>query len=277
MTRTNLVVLIALVCVPQLASGAPKKGAVTAKVAVNGAVELRLTTIDADIDLSPGPGKSVTVTVDGSDVKSIGLVKRGKNGIEVTFDGDDQLRQGAVHVSVPAGSDANLTSVSGDVRVSGVGGNLRVKAVSGDVVVDKAKGLDITSVSGDLDLRAVGGAVNARTVSGDAVVNTTGRADAKLEFETTSGELKWRGTCGKGCALEAKTLSGEVQLELDQASSFNLEFTSFSGELDDKLGVEVKRSKTNRHGGGTVNARYRDGAGSIEIESFSAELELKKK
>ncbi len=277
MQKTRSIALVALLCCPALASAAPKQGNVTAQVAVAGSVELKLTTTDADVTIKSGAAKSVVVTVADSKVKSVGLVKRGKKGIEVTFDGDDRLRKGRVTVSLPAGSDIDLTTVSGDVELSGTGGNVSLKTVSGDVKLDKAADVDLTTVSGNLVLHNVSGAVRARSVSGDASIKTTGRADSKLELETTSGELDWTGRCGKGCALEAKTLSGEIDLALDTASSFKLDFTSFSGELDDSLGVTVKSSKANRHGGGTVSARYRDGAGSIEVESFSGELALKKK
>jgi len=281
MMRTRTTVLVALLCWPALAEGAPKKGAapakVSTKVTVAGPVALELATIDAEITVKAGPAKSVSVTVESAEVKSVGLVKRGKNGIAVTFDGDDRLEKGAVTVTVPAGSDADLTTVSGEVQVAGTGGDVRVKAVSGEVKVEKADDVNVTTVSGEIELRAVSGEVRARTVSGDASVQTTGRADAKLEFETTSGELDWSGRCGKGCAIEAKSLSGEIGLALDPASSFDLEFTSFSGDLDDSLGLSVKRSQTNRHGGGTVTAKYRGGGGSVEVETFSGELSLKKK
>ncbi len=259
---------------PALIGGSHSPLTATAKV--TGPVTFELETTSGDVEVRAGSAKQVKITVDGSSAKSIKLVTKGKGRIGVETDNGKPLTADDITVEVPPGSRVELVSMSGDVVVDKVGGDAKVTTTAGDIRITRANRVDVTAVSGDLELKQISGPVHGRSVSGDARIYTTGKADAKLEFESTSGELEWQGRCGKGCSLEIKSLSGDVDLLLDKASSFTLDFDAHSGELDDDLGMKIIESKRTAPGGGKYKARYGGGDGSIQVDSFSGELGVRK-
>jgi hypothetical protein len=84
-----------------------------------------------------------------------------------------------------------------------------------------------------------------------------------------SGELRLRGSCGKGCRIRIETLSAAAELELDRRSSFALRFETFSGSLIDKLGVSPSGERDEMSG------RLGKAEGRIEAETFSGSLTVR--
>jgi predicted membrane protein len=68
-------------------------------------------------------------------------------------------------------------------------------------------------------------------------------------------------------------MSGNVQLQLPANTSANLHASSFSGDLRSDFGT----AKKPEHGpGSSLDARLGDGAGKINIETFSGDLRVRK-
>jgi DUF4097 and DUF4098 domain-containing protein YvlB len=176
-------------------------------------------------------------------------------------------------VELPPGSHVEIDGISGDLSVAGLGGNVRLRATSGDVKIDRASSVDVKTVNGDVMVRDATGEVRVRTVSGDAKVRMAG-SGAHLEFDTTSGDLEWGGSCGAGCRIDARSCSGDLVLALDPASSFDFHFLSHSGDLDDELHVVPP---SGREGVRTARGRFGRGEGVIHAETFSGDLRLSRR
>jgi Putative adhesin len=128
----------------------------------------------------------------------------------------------------------NANTVSGSVDAQDVSGDLRVNTVSGELTVVEGTGgrVKADSVSGgmvlDLDPRS-GTDVRLSTVSGEVAIRLPGPCDAKVDANTTSGDVstafdelhltnQWgakrlTGTLGSGSGkLRVTTVTGSVAL-----------------------------------------------------------------
>jgi len=226
---------------------------------------------------------TVELAISSGDVR----VKAGRAG-EVVLQADDDSRptltvrgnrvvaevesmNSDVTIRVPRGSHIEVNTISGDIAVEGVG-HVDLRTTTGDIAVDGAASLSARAIKGDVTANAVAGEIRVKTVSGSA--NIDGRsagANARLEFETTSGDLKWSGECGRDCRLRAASLSGDIQLKLARSSSFEVRFSAYSGSLKDGIGLTRQQGHRER---ARRNGRYDRGDGRIEVETYSGDLQL---
>ena len=265
------------------ASGKPRgvtaqaQGRGSAVLPAKGPVTFRLRAQSGDVEVVAGDKPQVSVSVTGAPPEDLELLAYGDH-IEPRFGGRrQQLRRGKLHVEMPKGSQLDLVSMSGDVQVKGVGGEVRIRTMSGDVKLSGIARADVQSISGDVAIDGAAGPVRLRTVSGHTSLAMMGAAP-QLDFQSTSGNLDWSGTCGKECHLSAETMSGDLNLSVDPQSSFELSYSSHSGELRDEVQLAVKHAPR-KHGqpGGWLEATYGKGEGVIEADAFSGSLVLRKK
>jgi hypothetical protein len=254
---------------PRPGSGppAPRK----ATLAVTGPVRLRLNLQSGRVSVHATGKQEVDAALSGS-----GGVRLSLSGdrVEVGFSGPGRQRDARVRLEVPRGTAVDLETLSADVEVEGTGAEVRVHTLSGDVRVAGVAAATLETVSGDLEVDGAKGPVRVHTVSGDAEVSQDGpgTTDTQLEFESTSGDLRWSGACGPGCRLDAQTLSGNLRLALAPQSGFELSFSTRSGEVHDGFGLAAgPRRRGRRHG---LEAKAGGGEGRIECDTFSGDLEL---
>jgi hypothetical protein len=199
--------------------------------------------------------------------------------VEARIAGSSQLRHGAIRVELPKGSGLDFASTSGDLTVENIGGDVRVRTMSGDVKVKGARNADVQSISGDVKVGITGPRLRLHVVSGNAVATTADPA-VQLNFESASGNLEWSGVCAKGCHLSTQTVSGQIKLQPDSSkSSFQLSYASHSGDLRDDLKLQVTRAPKKKYAGngGWLEAVYGKGEGVIECDAFSGDVILSKK
>jgi len=243
-------------------------------LAVKGPVKLRVRTLDANVEITPARTREVSVRVTDSDVGRVAVEERGGDRVEIVFDGGAVLRCGKACITVPAGSDVEVTTSDGDVSIAGVGGAVRARTASGDVQVRRATAVEIRTVSGDVAIDEAAGDVRIDTVSGDAqLALVNAGAPPRVRYASTSGDLTYRGPCGAQCRLEARTMSGDLTLQLAQPSSFELTYLTRSGELSDDLHLEIQPQA--RLGRETrLRARAGQGEGLIDLQTWSGDVTL---
>lgn len=197
-------------------------------------------------------------------------------------------------IKVPAGASLDLSAVSANIDVTGMRGSasleaesvsgevsvkassvekLEVASVSGDVEFEgESAHVDAESVSGDLRISGVSGEVSVETVSGSAIV----RAGTVSEFEaaSVSGDIDFEGAVAAGGRVDVESMSGDVSLTLPAASSGRVSAETFSGDLSNEFGLPVEDEEGP---GSTMHGKIGDGSASIEIESFSGDVELRKR
>lgn len=195
-------------------------------------------------------------------------------------------------VRVPAGSNLAVTTVSADVRSQGVRGPQRLMSVSGDVATEAAgedvecktvsgnvdvtgtgqRGLlTVTTVSGDATVTRVAGEVNGNTVSGDFKVAMGDASRSRLR--STSGDLGVKGRIAQDARLDFESISGDVRLDLEGPAGGEFDLSSFNGEIRNCFGPEPVRTSEYAPG---RELRFRQGEGHarIRIKTLNGDISV---
>lgn len=165
------------------------------------------------------------------------------------------------------GGDARIHAASGSVRLGDIRGNAEVTAASGSVDVNQVQGdARVHTLSGQIWIERATGNIQAEAVSGG--IDITG-ATADLRAHTVSGGFNVDGNPGPGNFWDINTVSGGVLLHVPSNASFRLYAHSGSGYVD--VGIPAALQQNDRH---TVTARIGDGAGRVEIGTFSGGISI---
>jgi hypothetical protein len=196
-------------------------------------------------------------------------------------------------VSVPRRALVDAEAVSADTRIEGIDGakELIVETVSGDVYIDARVGnLDLSSVSGDVEahgtserssFESVSGDIDADGVSGEVAVETvSGTANlhggpiTRMRGSTVSGDLTIAAPAAAGARFDVESMSGDVAIELGADASARIEAETFSGSIRSDFGTV----ENEEYGpGATLKATVGDGAGEINLESFSGDVTIRRR
>ncbi|UCF04106.1 MAG: DUF4097 family beta strand repeat protein [bacterium] len=167
-------------------------------------------------------------------------------------------------LTVPAETEIEFSSASGDLTASGLTKAIETSTASGDIDIEDFKGeMEIAAASGDIDVRNAHGEIEISTASGDIKIrksggeielNTaSGEIDAvdisdEIDLNTASGDIEVSDSKGvfelncasgsitaKGITIEGmsgfSTASGEVEIILAETSEYDLELSSASGDV----------------------------------------------
>lgn len=151
-------------------------------------------------------------------------------------------RNTRIVAQVPAGTDVEVNTTSGEVRLVGRLGALRIHTASGDIDVGEAARLEVTTASGQLSCGSIGGEATISSVSGDC---TIGRIDGRLDATLTSGDLRVE-ECGgdltvastsgdvrvsrcTGADINVRSISGDVRVGLPTGIRVEAEISTLSG------------------------------------------------
>ena len=197
-------------------------------------------------------------------------------------------------LSVPRGVRVIAHSTSGDVIVRGTGGDVEANSTSGDVTVDDASGrIEISSVSGDVqagrlkgnvEANSVSGSVEVTDVEGGVHVGTTsgdislvGVRSRDIEASTTSGDIEFEGVVEGDGRYEFHSHSGNITLTIPAASNAKFAVETFNGEMDSAFPLTLQPTdRTNRR---PRRFEFNVGSGGARIiaETFSGDLEIRKR
>jgi DUF4097 and DUF4098 domain-containing protein YvlB len=195
-------------------------------------------------------------------------------------------------VKVPAGGSISVNTVSADVNVQGLRGAQRLQSVSGDIETQSAaedvecktvsgdvtvngsgaRGLlTVTTVSGDAQVSRVAGEVNGNTVSGNFTIAMGDTARSRLR--STSGDLGIRGRLTPDARLDFESISGNIRLDLEGSAAAEFDVSTFNGDIENCFGPEPVR--TSQYAPGS-ELRFREGAGSarVRVKTLNGDIRL---
>lgn len=223
---------------------------------------------------------------------TIKVVYPGEGGWFRGWGGGGRSEPSDIRITLPAGASLDARGVSADIDIEGVAGaRLRAGTVSGRVNASGSPGeAEIESVSGDLRLVLEGSQVKASTVSG--AVRIEGRPEGQLAIETVSGGIELDagqvrrlsaetvsgrmrldiGALAPGGRINAESLSGQIELSLPADTSARVQVSTFSGSIQSDVG-EVQRAS--RGPGARLEARMGEGEGEVQLESFSGGVRIR--
>ena len=194
-------------------------------------------------------------------------------------------------VTVPVGSRATLSAVSGDINASGLRGRVEVSTVSGAVNVhDVGSGLSVEGVSGGITIANVGGEAHVENVSGrvsltgvrgSASVETvsggitlTGVAGNSIHATSVSGNLDFAGPVGGSARYNFETHSGRANLRIAGNANAAIRVESFSGSVSNDYPGAVKRRNSDDDDTSSVDFIMGQGQGRLRVETFSGNVHI---
>ena len=170
-------------------------------------------------------------------------------------------------ITLPAASNINAGSGSGDIEIQNVGASLKVDTGSGNVRAHGVAGAaDLQTGSGDIDFsQTASGDVHTQTGSGSIHISSI---TGGLKAGTGSGDIDVSGNPTNQWKLE--TGSGSIRLSVGPSAKFTVDANTGSGtiHIDQPFSMQ---GDLNRHhvtasvnGGGPV-VKAETGSGNIKI------------
>ncbi len=165
-------------------------------------------------------------------------------------------------LTVPTGSNLDISTVSGDLVADGTYARIGLKGASSDAVIDTVNDLAMHVASGDLQVREIRERVTVRSASGDVDV-----ADAQgaAVFETVSGDV--RVTITNTCDVRVRSVSGDVRAYLEPGFALTVDARSTSGEVRSDISLDSDGATDD--GSPTVVLNAKSMSGDIRIKRAS--------
>jgi hypothetical protein len=230
----------------------------------------------------------------GSGVERVDVTSEGaRTLIKVVLPNhSDRHGEAELIVKIPKDSELDVSAVSADINVTGVLGVQRLNAVSGDVTAELAasdadvktvsgdvrlKGhgqparLHASSVSGDLHIEHAAGDFEASTVSGELVASLD--SARSIRARSTSGDLSFEAKLARGATVDVSSVSGEIKLRGGADGGYAYEVSSFSGDISDCFDVKPERAGQYMPGS-TLQGTRGDGAGHVRLKTMSGDVRL---
>jgi DUF4097 and DUF4098 domain-containing protein YvlB len=181
-------------------------------------------------------------------------------------------------VTVPAGISVNVSTASAPITADSLSGDIGLSSETGQInITNIAKShLRVRSMTASVglanvttssvDIQSAGGPVQLRSVTGQ-----------RVSVGTTSGDISYRGDCSGGGDYLLTTHSGTIDMTLPPTASVDLTARSTTGAVDNAFPMQEKHHYTyppqqGRSFSGTSNS----GSSSVELQSFSGKIRVKK-
>jgi hypothetical protein len=195
------------------------------------------------VEVYTGDAGVIQLAIDSADADDFEVYKTGDRvSVRHPSRWGRRGRHTRIVAHVPAGTDTEISSTSGEVRLVGSLGVVRVHSASGDIEIGDAAKLDattasggiscgdiagdatISSVSGDCTVRHVGGRLEATLTSGDLRVEI---CDGDVLIASTSGDVRVARCCGT--EISVRSISGDVRVGLPTGIRVEAELSTLSG------------------------------------------------
>lgn len=252
----------------------PTADAVVSNTKVSGPISLMISTLAAEVEIVVGPPDEAKVTLSDSSIQAVRWLPPTSTGTawRLDFGGGSSLPDGHLRLELPAGSQIDVHSASGDVHVAGLQGDAAVTTESGEIFVRDAKSAKLVSESGDIELRDTAGAIEVKTDSGE--LNVHGEILQPIRYKSISGDLMLSGPCRVAtCKITAETVSGNVTLSRNEAHALGIRLRAHHGEISGTFGLPVEMKRT--PGQPTEwTTRLGAGTGTLELVTQSGDIVL---
>ena len=180
-------------------------------------------------------------------------------------------------VAVPAGVSVTVTTATAPITIENVGGDLALSSDAGQITVKNAANshLEVRGVAAPVMLSNITGHV--QVVSSGGSVQLTNVSGPKVTVSTTTGNITYLGDFAGGGSYVMTTHSGAIDVTLPATASVDLTARSVRGSVENDYPLQIKPHMTfvpaeGRSFAGTSNS----GSSSVELESFSGRIRVKK-
>ena len=301
--KRHIALFLPVVMLASAMAFARSEGHFERTLAVNGAVNLELTTGSGEVMVRTGGAHEVMIRgrVTSSDwwggnpeaavrsVESNPPIVQSGNSIRVGFNVPEAAKNHVAisyEITLPADTTLQVNTGSGEISVEGVRGSTRLHTGSGSIrATDLGKDSRLETGSGSIHGDAVAAPMFASTGSGSIQADLTGSGD--VEVHTGSGGLDIRGVNG---GLRARTGSGHVnvagnvkgpwqlhagsggiKMALGSSGGFNLNVHTGSGSIHSDQPITVQGT-FGRH---ELRGAVRGGGPEVDVTTGSGDVEIR--
>ena len=143
-------------------------------------------------------------------------------------------------ITVPAKTEVEFSSASGDLSVEGIMASVEGRTASGDISISNSKGdFELKTASGDIEAENIKGEFEFKTASGDLDIKD---ASGSFDLSCASGDIEASDVTiiDEG---SFSTASGDVEVSLAKTPTADVELSAASGDVTlDYQGNQVKGS-----------------------------------
>jgi DUF4097 and DUF4098 domain-containing protein YvlB len=220
---------------------------------------------------------SSKVEVDQSDTPDKGRVELRTHALADQRPTSDEAKVD-YDITVPAGTSVTVSTATAPITVEGLSGDVTLSSDTGQITVRSVtkahvhvRGVtapvNLTDiVSGHVEIVSSGGAVQMVNVSG-----------SKVSVGTASGNITYRGDCSGGGSYEFTTHSGAIDVTMPEYASVDLSARSVSGSVQNDFPLQAKtHSPFVPKSGSSFTGTSNSGLSSVELQSFSGKIRVKK-
>ncbi|HEY6254114.1 MAG TPA: DUF4097 family beta strand repeat-containing protein [Candidatus Angelobacter sp.] len=180
-------------------------------------------------------------------------------------------------IAIPPGVSVTITTATAPITVEDISGDLSLSSDTGVVTVKNAAHarLEVRGVAAPVVLSDVTGQVQVTSSNGS--VQLTHVSGSRVRVSTTSGNIAYHGDFSGGGSYFLATYSGAIDVTLPATASVDLTARSLKGSVENDFPLQAKSHMTfvpdqGRSFAGTSNS----GSSSVELESFSGRIRVKK-
>jgi DUF4097 and DUF4098 domain-containing protein YvlB len=183
-------------------------------------------------------------------------------------------------ISVPAESELQVRSDSGNVTVDSVHGDMSFDTVAADLALQDVEGyLVVKSIGGSTTCTRCSGRLDATSISGDFKLLQPTMDNVRVQ--TSSGNILFDGGFMNRGIYVLKNYSGTIEVRFSSTDSFDVRATSLYGNVINQAPVVPDRHSmpAPRSSGlakslfGTMN----DGRAKVELSSFNGTIKISKR
>jgi DUF4097 and DUF4098 domain-containing protein YvlB len=181
-------------------------------------------------------------------------------------------------VTVPSGISVTVSTATAPITADSLSGDLTLSSDTGPITVRNVAKVHVhvRGVTAPVNLSGINNSHVEITSSGGAV-QLADVSGPKVYVGTTSGNIAYRGDCSGGGDYSFTTHSGAIDVTLPEAASFDVSARSVSGTVQNDFPLQEK-SHTSfvPKSGSSFTGTSNSGSSSVELQSFSGRIRVKK-
>lgn len=181
-------------------------------------------------------------------------------------------------ITLPAGIAVNITTTSAPITAENLSGDIGLSSETGQITVTSISKshLHVRSLTAPVSLKDVNSSrVDIQSASGAVkLVDVSGQ---RVAVGTTSGDINYRGDCSGGGDYLLTTHSGAIDMLLPETASVDLTARSTNGSVENAFPMQEKPHHTyTPQQGRSFSGTSHSGSSSVELQSFSGKIRVKK-
>jgi DUF4097 and DUF4098 domain-containing protein YvlB len=182
-------------------------------------------------------------------------------------------------ISVPAESELQVRSDSGNVTVDSVHGDMSFDTVAADLALQDVEGyLVVKSIGGSTVCTRCSGRLDGTSISGNFKLLQPTMDNVRVQ--TSSGNILFDGSFMNRGIYVLKNYSGTIEVRFSSTDSFDVRATSLYGNVINQAPVVPDRHNMPAPRNGLAKSLFgtmNDGRAKVELSSFNGTIKISKR